>query len=102
MEMTHKERRHYWNHWEQFIAPFSGVDPMLSTASTLNCIELLTTFAEHVRTGACGQGIRVRAGTVQVAICAIGKTFEMDGLPNPLYCTDGCYWLPLERQIEGF
>ena len=72
------------------------MDPMLSTVSTLDRIELLTAFTEHVRTGACGQGVRVQAGTIQVMICTIGKTFEMDGLPNPLYRTDGCYWLPLE------
>ena len=75
---------------------------MLTSVSTNDRIELLTAFAEHVRTGACGQGNRVRAGTVQVAICAIGKTFELDGLPNPSYRTEGRYWLQLERQLEGF
>ena len=72
------------------------MDPTLTTVSMLDCIELLTAFAEHVHTGACGQGIRVQAGTIQVMICAIGKTFELDGLPNPLYCTEGRYWLQLE------
>ena len=75
---------------------------MLTTVPMLDRIELLPAFAEHVLTGACGQGVRVRAGTIQVAICAIGKTFKLDGLSNPLYRTDGRYWLPLERQIEGF
>ena len=75
---------------------------MLTMVSTYDRIELLTAFAEHVRTGTCSQGNRVCAGTVQVAICAISKTFELDGLPNPSYCTEGRYWLQLERQLEGF
>ena len=45
---------------------------------------------------------KVRAGTIQVAVCAISKTFKMDGCPNPLYCTKGRYWLPLKCQIEGY
>ena len=94
---SHKERKRYWHHWERFIEPFRGVDPMFTTVSTLDRIKLLTAFAEHVRTGACGQGVQVRAGTIQVMICAIGKTFELDGLPNPLYRTEGRYWLQLER-----
>ena len=99
---THAERLRYWHHWGLFVAPFRDVDPMLTNITTNERIELLTAFAEHVRSGACGQGNQVRAGTVQVAICAIGKTFELDGLPNPLYRTEGRYWLQLERQIEGF
>ena len=42
-------------------------------------IELISTFAEHVCTGTCGQGNQVCAGTIQVAVCAISKTFELDG-----------------------
>ena len=99
---THTERLRYWHHWERFVAPFRGVGPMLTNTTTNERIELLTSFAEHVRSGACGQGNQVRTGTVQVAICAIGKTFELDGLQNPVYRTEGRYWLPLERQLEGF
>jgi hypothetical protein len=75
---------------------------MLTDIPTDERIELMAAFAERVRHGHYGNGARVRAGTVQVALCAIGKTFEMDGLPNPLYRTDGKYWLQIERQIEGY
>jgi hypothetical protein len=99
---NHKERERYWQHWSDFIAPFRHVDPKLTNIPTAQRIELITAFAEHVRHGSCGRRQQVRAGTVQVAVCAIGKTFEMDGRPNPLYRAEGRYWLPLERQIEGY
>ena len=93
---SHAERKRYWNHWKQFIAPFHDVDPLLTNIRTSDRIELITAFAEYIHTGACGQGNRVCAGTIQVAVCAIGKTFELDGRPNPLYHTEGRYWLQLE------
>lgn len=65
-------------------------------------IELFAAFVERVRRGHYGNGTRVRAGTVQVALRAIGKTFEMDGLPNPTYRSEGKYWLQLERLIEAY
>ena len=102
MATNHKERQRCWEHWSNLIAPFHHVDPKLTNLPTTQCIELLTAFAKHVHHGNCGQGQQVRAGTIQVAVCAIGKTFEMDGCPNPLYCAKGRYWLPLEWQIEGY
>jgi hypothetical protein len=75
---------------------------MLTGVPNPERIELLAAFAERVRRGHCGNGNTVRAGTVQVALCAIGKTFEMDGLPNPTYRCEGKYWLQLERLIEGY
>lgn len=62
---------------------------MLSTLPTTERIELLTAFAQRVRDGHCGNGTNVRDATVQVAICAVGKTFEMDGRPNPTYRSEG-------------
>jgi hypothetical protein len=97
-----RERKRYWKHWEFFVAPFDGVDAMLSSVQDPERIELLTVFAERVQTGHYGNGATVRAGTVQVALRAIGKTFEMDGLPNPTYRCEGRYWLKLERLIEAY
>jgi hypothetical protein len=92
----------YWRHWRRFVKPFAGVDAMLTTVPTDERIELLAAFAERVRNGDYGKGTRVQAGTVQVALCAVGKTFEMDGRDNPTYRCEGKYWLQLERQIEGY
>ena len=100
--MNHQERQRYWKHWTTFVKLFDGVDALLTDVPTDERIELLTAFAERVRDGGCGNGARVRAGTVQVALCAIGKTFEMDGRPNPTYRCDGKYWLQLERLLEGY
>ena len=89
MAANHKEWEHYWQHWSDFITPFCHVDAKLTNIPTTQCIKLITAFAEHVRHGHCGHGQQVRAGTIQVAVCAIGKTFEMDRCPNPLYRAEG-------------
>jgi len=102
VEANHRERKRYWKHWQEFTNPFTGVDEMLTGVPDPERIELLTAFAERVRRGYYGNGTRVRAGTVQVALRAIGKTFEMDGLPNPTYRSEGKYWLQLERLIEAY
>jgi hypothetical protein len=78
------------------------VDEMLTGVPNSERIELLATFAERVRNGNYSNGNRVRAGSVQVALRAVGKTFEMDGLPNPTYRSEGKYWLQLERLIEAY
>jgi hypothetical protein len=65
-------------------------------------INLLLGFAVRVRRGDYGDGHQVRAATVQVALRAIGKTFELEGLPNPTYRSEGKYWLMIQRQIEAY
>jgi hypothetical protein len=94
--------KRYWKHWKVFVNPFTGVDEMLTGVPDPERIELLTAFAERLRRGHYGNGTRVRAATVQVALHAIGKTFEMDGLTNPNYRSEGKYWLQIERLIEAY
>jgi hypothetical protein len=67
-------------------------------------IDALRAFAAKVRRGDLGQGHQVGHHTVQVALRAIGTTFELDGQPNPLYrcASSQRYWKALERQIEGY
>jgi hypothetical protein len=91
VEANHRERKRYWKHWKEFVNPFTGVDEeMLTGVPDPERIELLTAFAERVWRGHYGNGTRVRAGTVQVTLRAIGKTFEMDGLTkNPTYRSEG-------------
>jgi hypothetical protein len=74
---------------------------VLTKVPTAKCIELLTSFAEQVQDGHCINGNQVQAATVQVALCAIGKTYKMDGRPNPTYRSKGKYWLPIERLVEA-
>jgi hypothetical protein len=68
-------------------------------------IELISTFARRVREGK----YRVREGTdpvrcptVQVALRAIGATFELAHKPNPTYRAEGRYHRALEHQLEGY
>jgi hypothetical protein len=75
---------------------------MLPDVCTADRIELLSGFAERVRRGDYGEGTRVRAATVQVALSAVRKTFELAGTANPTYRSEGKYWTKLERQIEGY
>jgi len=57
---------------------------------------------EWVRQGRLGQGIQVKAGTVQDALGALGKTFELAGISNPTY-KPGTNQLDtrLQRQLEA-
>jgi hypothetical protein len=102
VDANHHERKRYWRHWCNFIAPVRGVDPMLTDVCVDVRIDLLIAFAEWVRAGNAGKGHRVRCPTVQVALRAIGATFELAGKANPTYRSEGRYWLALERQLESF
>jgi hypothetical protein len=61
-------------------------------------------FATHVRNGHAGRGHRVRASSVQDALCAVGQTFELDLRPNPTHQPGayGEYWAPLRNMIRGY
>lgn len=111
---SHRERKRYWQHWRAFIREFDGVDPYLFTIKrgekvplpTGRRVDLLGAFATRVRLGTYrvrkGDRSAVRCATVQVALRAIGTTFELDGLPNPTYRSEGRYWKKLERQLEDY
>jgi hypothetical protein len=78
------------------------VDANLQATPIQKRLIVLTAFAEWVRSGACGRGKKVRAPTVQVALRALGQTFELAGEPNPIYRSEQRYFKAIERQIEGF
>jgi hypothetical protein len=78
------------------------VDELLTKLPNPNRIELLLGLAHQIWWGYNGDGAKVRAGSVQVAFCAIGKTFELAGLPNPTYQFEGKYWLKIQRQIAAY
>ena len=99
---NHHERVRYWTHWEAYIRPFTHLDAMLTNVPVPTRIDLLLGFACRVRRGDYGDGCQVRAGTIQVALRAVGMTFELEGLPNPTYRSEGRYWLKLQRQIEAY
>jgi hypothetical protein len=92
---NHHERLRYWTHWETYLQPFHNMDAILTNVPTPTCIDLLLGFACRVHRGDYGDGCQVRAGTVQVALRAVGMTFELEGLPNPTYRSEGKYWLKL-------
>ncbi len=80
------------------------MDHRLCHTAGSSAIDALRAFAAKVRRGDLGRGHQVGHQTVQVALRAIGTTFELDGQPNPLYrcASNQHYWKALERQIEGY
>jgi hypothetical protein len=80
------------------------MDHRLCHTAGSSAIDALRAFAAKVRRGDLGRGHQVGHQTVQVALRAIGTTFELDGQPNPLYrcASSQRYWKALERQIEGY
>lgn len=103
MEASHKERKRYWNAWQQF-CEHRNLDPELRSVDSETTVDTLQAFAAFVRRGSVGRGGRVGTQTVQVALRAIGAHFELAAKPNPCY-KDGVtprYWKALEQQIEGY
>ena len=103
--LSHQERKRYWQFWCAWIEPFHHVDPMLTGLRNDKRQTLLCGFARRVRTGTYNARNNYKPvwhATVQVALRAIGTTFELDAKPNPLYHSEGQYWKGLERLIESY
>jgi len=79
---TTKDRAKYWDHWGRYCSHV-GVDPTLQTASYLERVRALSSFAGRVRSGALGRGRKVQANTVVSAISAVGQTIALDYGVNP-------------------
>lgn len=103
LAQTQKVRLRYWTHWAHFTQHFQ-VDPFLEGVPDPARVILLTGFARHVREGHAGRGHTVRSGSVQDALCAVGKTFELDLRPNPTYQPGayGTYWAPIRDMIRCY
>jgi len=101
---TEKVRLRYWAHWAHFCADLHHLDPLLQGLDDRSRIDLLLSFARYVREGHAGRGHQVRAGSVSTALCAIGKTFELDDRPNPTYKPTAYkhHWEALARQLRAY
>ena len=99
-EANHKARRKCWQHWKE-IAISRKVDPCLEGTPNEQKIVLILAFAERIREGICGRRKRVRVGTAQLGLRAIGTTFALAGRPNPLHEDANRHIAPLHRLIEG-
>jgi len=97
---NNSQRNRIWRHWCNFVQP--TFDPLLQGLDRNEQVTLLQAFMEWVRQGRIGRGTQVKAGSVQDALGAIGKTFELAGLPNPTY-KPGTDRLDarLQRQLEA-
>jgi len=98
---TNNARERYWREWRKFLR--TDFDPHLPEMDPEQKISILQIFAERVRRGNHGRKSQVRAGTVQDALGHVGKTFELDGWPNPLYgCGTRTYHIRIARQLECY
>ena len=81
---SHKERQQFWNHWVNHCHQL-GLEPSFAHQRTTEQLAALVIFAQSVRNGKYSARTRVRVQMVQVALRAIGQTFELDGRANPCY-----------------
>ena len=104
LAQTQKVRLRYWTHWQHYCRVLHAVDPFLSGLATPQQVALLQGFARYVREGHAGRGHTVRSGSVQDALCAVGKTFELDLRPNPIYQAGAYkqYWEPLRSILATY
>jgi len=98
---NNQQRNCYWHHWCAFLPPH--INPYLQDMPREHQLAILQAFIEWTRGGNLGRGNQVKANSVQDAVTAIGKTFELAGLQNPLYPLHGNkYHLRIARQLESF
>ena len=104
VETTAKERCHFWAAWTHWLAcVFPTIDLYCLHQPTKVQIELLTAFATHVRHGRfLAQKYQVCTKTVQVALRAVTKKFELDGQQNPLVNSQGVYTQKIKQLLNGF
>ena len=105
LDQTQKVRLRHWTHWSHFCRTLhNDLDPLLQGVPTPTRVALLQAFARYVHEGHAGRGHTVRSGSVQDALCAIGKIFELDLRPNPIYKegSHGRYWEPLNNMLRTY
>ena len=104
VETTAKERRRFWAAWTLWLAcAFPTIDPYCLHQPTKVQIKLLAAFATHVRHGRfSARKCQVCTETVQVALRAVTKKFELDGQRNPLVNSQGVYTQKIKQLLSGF
>ena len=102
MAASTKLRFKLWSHWVIYSRTY-GIEPYFDKPSK-QVISVLKGFAARVRRGAYGNGKRVRALSVRLALSAIGQTIVLDGqaLSNPLHNHEGKLLLPLNYLIQAY
>jgi hypothetical protein len=90
---TTNERIRFWKVWIDFIATyFPTYDEKLSALSQPEQIDVLVSFAQHVRSrGVSRRKQHVRTQTVQVLLRAITTRFELDREQSPVVTQQGRY-----------
>jgi hypothetical protein len=101
---TTNERIRFWKAWTDFIATyFPTYDEKLSTLSQPEQIDVLVSFAQHVRSGGVSRRKQhVRTQTVQVSLRAITTRFELDGEQSPVVTPQGKYHKKISQLLEGY
>jgi hypothetical protein len=87
----------------EFIATYFPTDDVkLSTLSQPEQIDVLVSFAQHVRSGGVLRRRQsVRMQTVQVSLRAITTRFELDGEQSPVVTPQGKYHKKISQLLEA-
>jgi hypothetical protein len=101
---TTNKRIRFWKAWTNFITTyFPTYDGKLSTLSQPEQIDVLVSFAQHVRSGGVSRRKQhVRMQTVQVSLRAITTSFELDGEKSPVVTPQGKYHKKISQLLEGY
>jgi len=98
---NNQQCNHHWHHWCAFLP--THINPYLQDMPCKQQLAILQAFINWTCCGNLGCGNQVKANSVQDAVSAIGKTFELAGLHNPLYPLHGNkYHLCIAQQIKSF
>ena len=97
---TKKPRENHWDNLNHY-ANAINLDPSLQSYHLTIRDMCLAAFTDRVRTGSYSMGHQIKVQGVTQALADIGKTVEMDFLPNPIYCAPPKYHLQIERCVEG-
>jgi hypothetical protein len=101
---TTNEIIRFWKACTDFIATyFPTFDEKLSTISQPEQIDVLVSFAQHVRSGGVSRRKQhVRTQTVQVSLRGITTRFKLDREQSPVVTPQGKYHKEFSQLLEGY
>jgi hypothetical protein len=102
VEETSKKRKILWNRWVSYVFPL-GMDPYLRQSPYDHQVRALSGFAARVRTGVYGRQRKVRVGTVNCALTAVGTTIALATGRNPTKLDNSNKLIPrLSQMMAGW
>ena len=104
VESTKLERLRFFSDWTRWLTlKFPSVPPNLWPLHCKCQLDLLASFANHVRQGGASRPKQpVGAQTVVVALRSISMQLQLDGEQNPMVDAEGKHPKTISQILEGF